>query len=37
MNKWQLYESGKREIARTSKSAAEYERRLAELIMRLKI
>lgn len=37
MNKYIYYESAKRQIAATSKSSAEYERRLKALAAKLKI
>ena len=37
MNKYELYNQIKEEIARTSKSAEEYERRLKALAKKLKI
>lgn len=37
MNKYELYERIKAEIARTAKTAEEYERRVKALVWKLKI
>ena len=37
MNKYEVYERIKAEIARTAKSAEEYERRVKALVRKLKI
>ena len=37
MTKWQIYENEKQKIARTARTEEEYERRIRELVRRLKI